>query len=350
MTSTYHVLADQDASGQVDRQNFADEVLIGLSSRPKRLPSRFFYDDKGSELFRRIMGLQEYYPTQVEAEILRAHCDSIGDAMAQSAFDVVDLGAGDGLKTRVLLEHFLSRNLDCSYVPIDISQGAMATLVASMQERLPNMPINGLVADYTDGLRWLTRNRSDRHRLVLILGSNIGNFDRAHARGFLHRLWGALQDGDHVLLGFDLKKDIDVLLRAYNDAEGVTAAFNLNLLTRINRELGGQFDLERFRHYGTYDVFSGAMASYLVSREQQTVRVESLGTDFQFDAWEPVHTEYSYKYLRKDISELAEDTGFRIEAEFLDSRGWFVDGLWCVQKSGRVVSRPSARPGPSMTM
>jgi uncharacterized SAM-dependent methyltransferase len=142
----------------------------------------------------------------------------------------------------------------------------------------------------------------------------------------------ALREGDQVLIGFDLKKDIDVLLRAYNDSRGVTAAFNLNLLTRINRELGGSFDLSRFRHFGTYDVFSGAMESYLVSLERQVVSIEALSQTFSFEPWEPVHTEYSYKYLRTDIHSLAENTGFTVASEHIDSSGWFVDSLWTVTR------------------
>lgn len=337
MKERYRVIAANDYASQDDGlKDFADEVLIGLSSTPKRLPSRFFYDDEGSRLFQRIMALDEYYPTALEAQILDASREAIC-SLVTAPVDVVDLGAGDGVKTRILLEQLQHQRADVCYVPIDISEGAMAELVGNFETLMPDLPVDGLVSEYTEGVRWLSTHRSDRARLILFLGSNIGNFDRAHARAFLHRLWGALQDGDHVLLGFDLKKDIDALLRAYNDQEGVTAQFNLNLLARINRELGGHFDLGKFRHYGTYDVFSGAMVSYLVSRELQTVAVDALATDFVFDAWEPVHTEYSYKYLRSDILGLAHDTGFSIEAEFVDDREWFLNGLWRVDKSGRVV-------------
>ena len=145
-------------------------------------------------------------------------------------------------------------------------------------------------------------------------------------------VWNALNPNDHVLLGFDLKKDIELLLCAYNDTSGVTRQFNLNVLDRINRELGGEFDLSKFRHFGTYDVFSGAMESYLVSKEKQTVFVKEISQFFSFEAWEPIHTEYSYKYLESDIQELAADTGFVIEKQLYDSKKYFVDSIWSVQK------------------
>ncbi len=314
-----------------DRE-FAYEVLTGLSERPRRLPSRYFYDDEGSRLFTQIMACEDYYPTNCEREILETYRGDIADAVADGALHVVDLGAGDGAKTFILLEHLEKRSVDFRFVPIDISAGALATLTPRCRERFPNMEVAGLVAEYTDGLEHLAHSHRDRRNLVLFLGSNIGNFNRARARAFLRRMWTALNPGDLLLIGFDLKKDIEVLLRAYNDRDGVTSRFNLNLLTRINRELGGHFNPEKFRHFGTYDVFSGAMESYLVSVEKQSVAIDALQLAFDFDAWEPIHTEYSYKYLRSDITALAKDTGFAIEAEFLDEKKWFLDSLWRVQK------------------
>ncbi len=167
---------------------------------------------------------------------------------------------------------------------------------------------------------------------MLFLGSNIGNFDRPHARGFLRRMWNALNPGDYTLIGFDLRKDIEVLLAAYNDRQGVTARFNLNLLERINRELGGHFDTRAFRHFATYNVFTGAMESYLVSLVRQTVAIDALRVAFEFHPWEPIHTEYSYKYLDEEVSALAVDTQFEAEATFHDAHHWFCDALWRVDK------------------
>ncbi len=166
----------------------------------------------------------------------------------------------------------------------------------------------------------------------MFLGSSIGNFNRDASRVFLHSLWNSLNANDYALIGFDLKKDIELLLRAYNDSRGVTREFNLNLLRRINRELGGDFDMQRFRHYASYNVFSGAMESYLVSRESQNVMIHDIGESFSFDPWEPIHTEYSYKYLESDIAKLAEDTRFAPVTQFYDSDRFFTDVLWRVQK------------------
>ncbi len=327
----YEVIDEDAAARATSVHELAYEVLVGLSSHPKSLPSRYFYDDRGSELFQEIMGLEEYYLTNCEHQILEQHA---GDMLAdlEGPIDIVDLGAGDGAKTRLLLRQALARGTDVTYVPVDISQGAMAALVDALRKEMPELGIHGLVGEYTGALRWLSENRTDRPRLVLFLGSNIGNFNRAQARGFLSRIWTHLDARDRLVVGFDLKKDIERLLLAYNDASGITAAFNLNLLTRLNRELGANFDLSRFRHYGTYDVMSGAMESYLVSLENQSVFVEHIQRSFEFSAWEPIHTEYSYKYLRSDVDALAVDSGFQVRHRFGDVRGWFIDDVWAPAK------------------
>ncbi len=327
----YRVLDASDVPDDPRRQ-FADDVLEGLSERPKRLSSRYIYDDRGSDFFQQIMSLEDYYPTRCEAEILASHGPAILESFVGAPFNLVDLGAGDGAKTLHLLRHLEQRSVDFTYVPIDISSSAVAGLTRVMHKEVPQVNVGGLVAEYNTALRWLARSE-DRRNLVLFLGSNIGNFNRSQARAFLRRLWSGLNDGDCVLIGFDLKKDIDLLLHAYNDSEGVTARFNLNLLQRINEELGGNFDLSTFRHYATYDVFSGAMESYLVSLEKQNVYIDALHSDFTFEAWEPVHTEYSYKYLDSDIVDLAGRTGFEIVGTYRDGKGWFTDSLWRVRKS-----------------
>lgn len=314
---------------QLAHAQFADEVLVGLSERPKRLSSRFIYDAEGSRLFQAITELEEYYPTRCEAEILTEHGDVILGCGGKRPLNLVDLGAGDGRKTAILLERAQALGIDARYVPIDISEAAMEDLVERMGRRFPGLPIAGLVSEYDEGVRWLQQEDA-RHNVVLFLGSNIGNFDRAAARAFLRRLWRALAPDDHVLIGFDLKKDIDALLAAYNDREGVTASFNLNLLRRINTELGADFDVDRFRHYSTYDVFSGAMESYLVSLDRQTVRLGELGDTVEFTPWEPIHTEYSYKYLESDVDRLRDHGGFADDGRFFDARRWFCDALWRV--------------------
>lgn len=314
-----HTVAD-------DLRQFTLDVLHGLSEKPKRLPSRWIYDEHGSRLFSEICELDEYYPTRCEAEILHAYARDIL-AAAGAPLDVIDLGAGDGRKSSILLEAASGAR----YVPIDISESAMQELVAAMRQRHPGLEVSGIIGEYFDALNWLS-TRSGRRSLVLFLGSNIGNFSKVQARVFLRQLWEALNPGDLVLIGWDLKKDIDLLIDAYNDAKGVTAKFNTNLLARINRELGGEFNLEQFRHYATYDVYSGAIESYIVSMVRQTVAVRGLRTSFDFDEWEPIHTEYSYKYLQADIDALAAATGFAGVAQYHDSRRWFTDSLWKVVK------------------
>ncbi len=325
---SWHVLPTTTAESPL--AEFALDVLTGLSERPKRLSSRWFYDDEGSRLFQKIMGLDEYYPTDLERWIFDNHGVDIASNFAGRTLDVVDLGAGDGSKTFVLIEHLQNAGVTIRYVPIDISEGAMASLYGIAAERMPGLEVAGIVGDYVAGLRWLSA-QDKRERLVLFLGSNIGNFDKPRARAFLRRIWSGLQQGDHLLTGFDLKKDIDVLLNAYNDSHGVTGAFNLNLLQRINRELGGNFDLEQWRHFGTYNVFTGAMESYLMSLSKQEVNIEALRTTFTFQSWEPIHTEYSYKYLVDDIEDLAEVCGFDGIERYADPKGWFTDALWTVR-------------------
>jgi uncharacterized SAM-dependent methyltransferase len=208
----------------------------------------------------------------------------------------------------------------------------MEELHENLKSSYPTLKYTGLVTDYVTGVRWLNQQHSKKN-FVLFLGSNIGNFPHPKARFFLRNLWNCLMPGDQALIGFDLKKDIELLLCAYNDSRGVTAQFNLNVLNRINRELGAQFDLKKFRHFGSYDVFSGAMESYLVSLEDQEVLIETLGRSFTLRAWEPIHIEYSYKYLESDIDRIAYETGFFVKEHLYDSRRFFIDSIWGVTKS-----------------
>ena len=327
----YRVLKPEDLAAAHGLRAFALDVLNGLSETPKRLSSRWIYDDEGSRLFSQICKLDEYYPTRTEAEILRCHTGEILESAGTHDLDIVDLGAGDGRKTNIVLKAASKQLEDIHYVPIDISEASMSSLVINTRTQFPSLQVAGIVAEYFDGLHWLS-NSNDRRKLVLFLGSNIGNFNSVQARVFLRQLWEALNDGDQVLIGFDMKKNIELLLAAYNDKQGVTAAFNKNLLKRINRELGGNFDLTAYRHFATYDVFSGAMESYIVSLEQQTVVIRELQSTFEFSEWEPIHTEYSYKYRLSDIDGLALDTGFGIVDQYHDAKGWFTNSLWQVEK------------------
>ena len=316
-------------------QELALAVLEGLSSHPKSLPSRLFYDDRGSQLFQQIMASEDYYPTRCEAEILSKDSGQIASKFGGKKFNLIELGSGDGAKTKILLRHLLDEQAQFLYAPLDISKGAIESLNKTLKtefgESLP-FDVKGLVAEYFNGLAWMTQNTSEQN-LVLFLGSNIGNFTKSTALRFLRHLWQVLNHGDRVLIGFDLNKDLDVLYYAYNDREGITREFNFNVLDRINRELGANFDRARFQHHGLYNTQTGAMESYLLSQSHQQVQVDELGKSFELRPWEPIHMEYSYKYLIDDIEFLAANTGFRIEEHFSDSKGYFVDSLWQVNKS-----------------
>lgn len=339
MKSRVRILERGEAQGEQEGQSFARDVLLGLYRSPKSIPSRYFYDEEGDRLFRRIMDLPEYYLTDCEMEILEAHRERIAGRLGRSGFNLVELGAGDGVKTDILLRSFHERGLAFRYVPIDICRPALEHLVGHCESSLPGIDVEGLVSEYFDGLAWLS-GLNDRRNVVLFLGSNIGNFNASEARVFLRSLWNSLNHGDLALIGFDLKKDIEQMMRAYNDAEGVTARFNLNLLERINRELGANFRLKAFEHYSTYDVHTGAMESYLVSRERQKVFVGALRKEFSFEAWEPIHTEVSHKYLASDISALADETGFEIIDTMEDSRSYFIDSFWRVVKPSHGGASP----------
>jgi len=340
MPAQYQVLQAHDVQVSKSHEAFVLDVLIGLSQTPKSLPSKYFYDEEGSKLFQQITELPEYYLTQCESEIFHSKKGEIVQVIDRDRFNLVELGAGDGRKTKILLEHFLKAELDFRYVPIDICEAAVEGLIGGLDKHAPKLPIEGLVADYCDGLKWLSTMNGHRN-VVLFLGSSIGNFSYSEAREFLYSLWNALKDGDYLLIGFDLKKDIQLLERAYNDSQDVTTRFNLNLLHRINRELGGNFNADQFQYYSTYNALSGAMESYLISRREQVVDIETLNQSFSFEAWEPVHTEYSYKYLESDIVQLAEETGFTIVAQLMDSKKYFVDSVWQVNKRGINLYTPS---------
>lgn len=327
-----HVLNKTDnGTSSTDRETFALDVLVGLSETRKSIPTIYHYDAEGSRLFDRITQLPEYYLTRCELETLEHNKTIIARYAAAEPFNLIEFGPGDGSKTRIIIDELLKQNTEFQYVPIDISHAALKALMEDYCVRYPHLNINGLVCDYFEGIKWL-RNSSHRLNFVLLLGSNIGNFNHRDARLFLRNLWSCLNNNDHLLIGVDLKKDIDLLERAYNDSEGVTAEFNINILRRINRELGGQFDTSKFRHFGAYDVFTGAMESYLVSLVAQDVLIEEVGRSFHFDSWEPIHVEYSYKYHEADIDGLALDTGFKVKEHLFDDKRYFTDSIWQVCK------------------
>ena len=316
-------------SSTPEMTQFAEDVLNGLSSTPKELSSKYFYDDEGSRLFQEIMKLPEYYLTGCEHEIFSTQADAIYRSFANGGggFDLVELGAGDGTKTAVLIDHFLQQTDDISYSPIDISQEAVDALTTKFNAEFPALKMSARNGDYFKILESL-KVENGRRKVLLFLGSNIGNFSRDQAVDFFRSLRGVMSAGDLLFIGFDLQKDPHVIVPAYDDASGVTAAFNLNLLKRINRELGGNFDIDKFTHYANYRPVEGSARSFLISREQQSVHISALNKTFEFDQWEAVFMEISQKYSLRMIDEIAAESGFEIKENFFDSRKYYCDSLW----------------------
>ncbi|VVC74936.1 Histidine-specific methyltransferase EgtD [Aquicella siphonis] len=314
-------------SRDTEKSEFAEELLDGFTRPRKMIKSKYFYDEQGSELFNQITRHPDYYLTRCEIEILSTYKKQMAELFDSSPFNLVELGPGEGIKAEILTDEFLKAKLNFTYIPVDISMPYLKSIVRESNLRTRGLELMPIHADFFRGLEWL-RSHSSRRSLVLFLGSSIGNFDPAETLEFLRHLSASLKRDDYVLLGFDLRKDIDILMRAYNDSDGITRDFNLNLLRRINHELGADFDLGKFRHYATYNVYSGAMESYLVSLEEQTVSIEATGHSFVFDAIEPIHVEYSHKYLLSQVNELAQQSGFEVVRNFMDSRKFFVDALW----------------------
>ena len=314
-------------SAELDQ--FATDVLNGLSSTPKHLSSKYFYDDEGSRLFQEIMKLPEYYLTGCENEIFSNQADAIYRSFANggSGFDLIELGAGDGTKTAVLIDHFLKQNADISYSPIDISQEALDALTTKFNAEFPTLKMSARNGDYFKILESL-KSEGGRRKVLLFLGSNIGNFSREQSVSFFRSLRNVMSDRDLLFIGFDLQKDPHVIVPAYDDATGVTAAFNLNLLKRINRELGGNFDVDKFTHYANYRPIEGSARSFLISREQQSVHIAALNKTFEFDQWEAVFMEISQKYSLRMIAEIAAESGFEIKENFFDERKYYCDSLW----------------------
>lgn len=308
---------------------FADDVLKGLSSTPKTLSSKYFYDDEGSRLFREIMELPEYYLTRAEHGIFLNQAKAICDAFTEGAeaIDLTELGAGDGSKTAVLIEQFLKRGVDFTYSPIDISREANDSLVKVFHERFPALRIEPHTGDYFKVLSSL-KNGSGRRKILMFLGSNIGNFSNDASLDFFRRLRDVMNREDRLFIGFDMQKDPRTIVAAYDDSRGVTADFNLNLLRRINRELDADFDLSKFSHYAQYRPAECAARSFLISREKQTVNIKALNRGFDFDQWEAIFMEISQKYTRPMIESLAAESGFEIEKEFYDGVNFYVDSLW----------------------
>lgn len=300
--------------------SFAGDVEQGLSSFPKTLPSKLFYDQAGSALFERITLLPEYYLTRTELEILRDRGTEIAQEVRPSV-TVVELGSGTATKTTTLLQAFARRQLRVPYFPVDISPAALGEARERVESQCSRVSVRPVVADFSNGFGFL-RGIPGR-KLVLYLGSSIGNFDPGPAVEMLSQIRSQFTTGDALLLGTDLVKDPSVLVPAYDDSQGVTEQFDKNILARLNRELGANFDLDFFRHVAIWNPEKSRMEIYLESLCPQSVELASLNLNLRFANGERIHTENSYKYTMPMVREMLESSGFSLDATWFDRRTWF---------------------------
>lgn len=307
--------------------SFAEDVRAGLSASSKHLFPKYFYDELGSQLFEAICLLPEYYLTRAEDEILKRYADEIVDGVSTEKASLIEMGSGSALKTRLIIEALLKRQPELLYIPVDISTTALEQSSRVLLQSYPDLRINAYASDYYDAILALQAQERGR-TLALFLGSNIGNFDAGEAHTFLRALRRVLREGDALLLGADLRKQTEILEAAYDDALGVTASFNLNLLARINREMDADFDLRAFKHYVRYDEEIGRVEVYIESTRAQTVHLRKLEMDIRLTDGERIHTENSYKYDTEGLSTLASATGFTRARTWLDHAGRFSSNLF----------------------
>ena len=309
--------------------NIAKDTLKGFSASPKFHFSKYFYDDRGSKIFQEIMNMPEYYLTNCEEEIFLNQKQEIFQSFNpdNERFDLIELGAGDGMKTKILLEHFISKHADFTFMPIDISEEAVNILVNDLAKNFPRLNVVAKIGDYFQMMEEINRYDS-APKVILFLGSNIGNYNESESITFFSHLREIMNPQDKLFIGFDLKKDPQIILNAYNDPHGHTAAFNLNLLHRLNYELCANFNLYNFRHHEVYNPQTGTAKSFLVSIANQSVYIEQLSKSFEFDKWETIYTEMSQKYDLNMITSFANQCGFEVVRNFYDSRQYFVNSLW----------------------
>jgi L-histidine N-alpha-methyltransferase len=296
------------------------DVYEGLTAAPKHLPAKLFYDEVGSQLFEQITELPEYYLSRTERSILEEHA---GDILRQAgpALTLVELGAGTATKTCVLIDELLRLQSRSLFYPIDVSPSALEQAVRQLGAEFPSLRVNPIVADYTGGVPALSRISG--RKLVLYIGSSIGNFEPPHAVRILRRIRQTLRSGDALLLGADYAKKPDILVPAYDDAQGVTASFNKNILARLNRELDADFNLDLWRHIALWNKRCSRMEIYLESLIEQQAFLPALDLDVKFLASERIHTENSYKYTDEMVESILRDSGFTLEHSWSDRKKWF---------------------------
>jgi L-histidine Nalpha-methyltransferase len=310
-------------------EDFAQDIKEGLGSKgQKRVKPKYFYDTEGSHLFEEICIQPEYYPWRIEAGILRQYSKRMTCTQGNKEITIIELGSGSSTKTRILLQEVLSRQSSLFYFPIDVSTAMLCETTNKLSADYCNLRTIGISSDYVDGVDHAAslisadRQIPDR-KLIIFLGSSIGNLEPDESISFLKKLRSKMDENDNLLIGIDLHKDKKVLEAAYNDGKGMTARFNLNLLTRINRELRGEFDLDSFVHRAFYNSFNKRVEMHIVSTKDQQVYVGNLDQTFSFDENETIHTENSYKYSSEQISQMANESEFVIQGNFFDTKKWF---------------------------
>ncbi len=309
--------------------NIARDTLRGLSANPKYLLPKYFYDDRGSQIFQDIMRMPEYYLTDCEVNIFSDQKDKIACAIAErnAVVDIIEFGCGDGFKTKIILEHLVENNMQFNFIPIDISAHAVDSLVENLKQVLPGLSVQAKTGDYFYMMEEINRSSTNR-KVIFFLGANIGNYSPEEVESFLQKIENLTIKGDKLLIGFDLIKSPEIIYKAYSDPHGYTKKFNLNHLERLNRELGADFNPDNFEHHTEYNPMSGSVKSYLISIQEQIVHIKKLKKDIHFAAWEPIFMELSKKYNPEKISELARKHGFKVLHNYVDQKKYFVDSLW----------------------
>lgn len=312
---------------KIQNREFYFDIIHGLRETPKRLPSKYFYDKNGDNLFQAIMNSPDYYLTRCEMEIFVNQSQQIANRLTMEGvkFELIELGPGNCAKSIHLLKELYLTNSDFLYIPIDISENVINELSLSLPKIFPKLNLKGLIGDYFDALEnhiTLPKTR----KIVMCLGANIGNMTPSEANVFCKKLRGYLQPGDQCIIGFDLIKNPSIIKNAYDDKEGLTKEFNLNLLKRINREFKSNFQINEFEHYCSYDPLTGAAKSYLTSLKSTVIKIGEIEIYMEKD--EVIWTEISQKYSISQIHQLALDSGFYHTTELLDSKSWFMDAIW----------------------
>jgi L-histidine Nalpha-methyltransferase len=322
----YERTAEPSLTQESQQGAFRRHVIEGLLAAEKRISSAYLYDATGDRIFQSIMASPDYYVSRCEAEIFRTHSSAITRALAEDVeqFELLELGAGDASKTTRLLRKWCSKGARPVYRPADISSNILDELRRKLSQEMQGLQVDPVQGEYFDILERLPEPGA-MHRVLLFLGSSIGNLEREEAVRLMRRMACRMGSTDRLMIGFDLKKDPRIIRRAYDDRAGLTREFNINLLHRINRELGADLHIDLFRHEPVYDPFEGKALSYLVSTQEQQVNIPGAPGPILLQPWEAIHTETSQKYDLQMIDAMADSAGLQVISTFLDRRSYFAD-------------------------